>query len=60
MVRRKDQANQASIAAYVQKEEDAYNKFEKAAAEATAKDVERADKQQAASSTIVDDTGAAN
>ena len=44
MVRRKDQANQARIAAYVQKEQDAYNKFEKEAAEATAKDVERADK----------------
>ena len=58
MVRQKDQASQASIAAYVQKEQDAYNKFEKQAAEATAKDVERADKQQAASSTIVDDTGA--
>ncbi len=58
MVRQKDQANQASIAAYVQKEQDAYNKFENTAAEATAKDVERADKQQAASSTIIDDSGA--
>ena len=56
MVRRKDQTNQASIAAYVQKEQDDYNKFEKQAAEATAKDVERADKQQAASSTIVDNS----
>ncbi len=59
LVRRKDQANQAGIAAYVQKEQDAYNKFEKTAAEATAKDVERADKQQAASSIIVDDTARA-
>ncbi len=56
MVRQKDQTNQARIAAYVQTEQEAYNKFEKEAAEATAKDVERADKQQAASSTIVDNT----
>ena len=56
MVRRKDQADQASIAAYVQTEQDAYNKFEREAAEATARDVERADKQQAAASTIVDNS----
>ena len=40
MVRQKDQANQAKITAYTQAEKEAYDKFEREAAENTAKDLE--------------------
>lgn len=45
MVRRKDQANQARIVAYQQAEQAAYAKFERTAADATAKDL--ADRRKA-------------
>ena len=46
MVRRNDQANQAQIAAYIQAEETAYNKMERDAAVATAKDLEHREEAQ--------------
>lgn len=52
MVRRDDQASQAQIAAYMQAEEAAYNKHERDAAEATAKDLERRKEQQTADARI--------
>lgn len=60
LARRNDQANQNRIAAYIQSERDAYAKYEKQAAEATAKDVERNEKKQVAASTIVDNSGVDN
>ena len=44
--RLKDQANQAKITAYTQAEQEAYNKFEREAADATAKDLEQHKEQQ--------------
>ena len=58
MARRNDQANQNRIATYIQSERDSYAKYEKQAAEATAKDVQRNEKAQVAASTIVDNSGA--
>lgn len=52
LARAKDQANQAKVAAYIQAEEVAYQKYEKEAADATAKDLEHANKEQAAQSTV--------
>ena len=41
MVRSKDEAKQAQVASYIQAEQTAYNKYEREAADATAKDLER-------------------
>ncbi len=48
MVRRKDEANQAQVAAYIQAEQVAYNKYEREAADATAKDLEHTRETQQA------------
>ena len=52
LARAKDQAGQAKIASYVQAEEVAYQKYEKDAADATAKDLEHVNKEQAVQTTV--------
>ena len=52
LARAKDQANQAKITAYLQAEEAAYQKHEKEAADATAKDLQNASKEQVAQSVV--------
>lgn len=47
MVRNNDQTNQAKVTAYAQAEQEAYNKFQRQAAEATAKDLDEKRKEQA-------------
>ncbi len=52
MVRQKDQAGQARIAEYQQAEQAAYRKYEREQVEASAQDVSRINREQAAASTI--------
>ncbi len=52
LVRQKDQANQAKIAAYVQAEQKAYDNAQRTAAVDTAKDIEKVNKQERESSVV--------
>ena len=58
MVRQKDQAAQAQVAAYVQAEHAAYQKYEREAADATAKDLALRRQEQAAAQAAAGQTSA--